>query len=798
MLSGVSPHQSPRQRLARGVVYAIVLLTVIGMVVAMAGSAFGQERRRTPVVVLATTALSWASVAEGEDDLSRDLLNLAASGSPANLVPRTAGTCEADAWLSLGAGARTRASAPASTCSWPSSWNQARHASHEAGYAAEPGALADALSSAGLTVAAVGPGAELALTSSSGQAPRSAASLNELGGLAELTVVDATRHGSAAARRTLAEDLEALAASGARARVVVVSLTGPGGGPQALVLPAGSTGLGSEEGVVTSPSTHQAGLVQLTDLAPTFLEALGVAPPTSMSGRALSLPAGATDLGALTHSAGTDVPQSVSQLADDALRAKASQMTTLPAGLVIVGAAAALVLVAARTLRGPTGRRYLHGVGVAATVVGALPLGAWMGMAVPWWRVGADAGQPSWVVVPTAVLTMVITAMVAVGVLHGLGSAVISVRDRLLAARPRPPHAPRTPRSPGHGPGPLGVHGLRLPPSSRVPTPLFFTAYVLTACVAALLLSDGATGARLGFNGMLGMDAVVAGRFYGMSNTAFALAAAALVIGLAAGVSPFVEAQPTHRLRRSAAYLGVGVPGLVALALDGLPQAGADVGGAIAMAAALAALTAGLVGGRIGWKRWLTIATGAVAAAGLFGLIDRSLGSHTHMGQFIGQLQDGTASTTILRKLTALVAPFLTSRLALLALVTGVIALAAGGWWLRREVTAWRLGTSAYASLVRPEEQEPCHRPADGGAGQQERSGTVATGGLPQWLAPALKGLGTLLVIEVVVNDSGLSMACLSLACAAPLLVALVAAQFQARVGQASERAGATPSGSPA
>lgn len=782
MLSGVSPHQSPRQRFARSVVYAIVLLTVIGMVVAMAGSAFGQERRRTPVVVLATTALSWASVSQGEDKASQDLLSLAASGSPANLVPRTAGTCEADAWLSLGAGARTRATEPGSPCSWPSGWDQAAHASGEAGYAAEPGALADALSSAGLTTAAVGPGAELALTTSSGKSPHSAGSLTELGELAELTIVDATRHGAEAARQTLAEDLESLAASGAQARVVVVSLTGPGSGPQALVLSSGSTGLDREDGVLTSPSTHQAGLVQLTDLAPTFLSALGVAVPTSMSGQALSLPAGATDLGALTRSEGADVPQTVSQLTDDALRAKASQMTTLPAGLTIIGAAAALVLVAACTLRGPAGRKHLHGVGVAATVVGALPMGAWMGMAVPWWRVGADGDQPSWVVVPTAILTMVLTAMVGVGVLHGLGSVVISVRDRLLAARPRPPRAPRTPREPGHGPGPLGVHGLRLPPSSRVPTPLFFTAYVLTACVAALILSDSAAGARLGFNGMLGMDAVVAGRFYGMSNTAFALAAADLVIAVAAGVSPFVEAQPTHRLRRTAAYLGVGVPGLIALALDGLPQAGADVGGAIAMAAALAALTAGLVGGRIGWKRWMTIATGALTAAGLFGLIDRSLGSHTHMGQFIGQLQDGTASTTILRKLTALVVPFFTSRLALLALVVGVIALVGAGWWLRREVTAWRLGTSAYASLVRPEEQEADQRPTEDGAGQHEGAGTTAAGGLPQWLTPALKGLGTLVVVEVVVNDSGLSMACLSLACAAPLLVALVATQLQARV----------------
>ncbi len=781
MLSHVSPNPSPRQRFTRSVVYAIVLLTVIGMVGAMAGSASGQERQRTPLVVLATTDLSWATIVRGEDEASQDLMRLAASGAPANLVTRTAGTCEADAWLSLGAGARTRAVEPGPDCTWPATWHQAVRSSQAAGYGAVPGALADSLASAGLTTAAVGDGAVLALTSPTREAPHAADSLDELKGLADLTVVDATRHGAAAAAQTLSSDLRALAASDQPARLVVVSLTSADGEPQALLLPSGSHGHpGRSTGLVTSPSTHQAGLVQLTDLAPTLLAALGASAPTSMTGQALTLPDGATSLEPLGPTArpAPEAPASVRELVDGALRAKASQRTTLPASVTIIAAAAVLVVLAARSLRGPAGRRHLHGVGVAATVVGALPLGAWLGMVVPWWRLGADGDTPGRAAVPAALLTMTLTAMVAVAFLHGLGSIVISVRDRLLAARPRPP---RVPREPGHGPGPLGVHGLRLPPSSRVPTPLFLTAFVLTAGVAVLILSDGATGVRLGFNGMLGMDAVVAGRFYGMSNTAFALAAAALVIAVAAGVSPFVEAQPTHRLRRTAAYLGVGVPGVVALALDGLPQAGADVGGVIALAAALAALTASLVGGRISWKRWLSIGVGALAAAGLFGLVDRSLGSHTHMGHFIDQLQDGTASTTILRKLTALVAPFLSSRAAVLALVVGVVAACAAGWWLRQEVVAWRQGTSGYANLLLPEPQSG-RQTLEAHESRTDTDGEVAAGEIPRWLTPALKGLGTLIVVEVLVNDSGLSMACLSLACAAPLLLALVTAELQARV----------------
>ena len=53
---------------------------------------------------------------------------------------------------------------------------------------------------------------------------------------------------------------------------------------------------------------------------------------------------------------------------------------------------------------------------------------------------------------------------------------------------------------------------------------------------------------------------------------------------------------------------------------------------------------------------------------------------------------------------------------------------------------------------------------------------------VPQWFVPALKALGVLIVVEVLVNDSGASMAVLSAACAAPLLLALAAARLQASV----------------
>lgn len=881
----------------RVVVYVIVTLIVVGMIGAMVGSALaapvgggapadgeraaadparsaapaapgdsagtarsaGPIRSPAPVVVLATTGLSWADVAEiadaqeaagavpADQATARILLSLAARAEPANLVQRTVGdvTCPADAWLALGAGARTSAVGPheGGQCAWPPNWQQALVSSHEAGYGASPGALADALSRAGLEATAVGPGAELALTRPDGGAPTTAASLADLvpEGLPALTVVDATRSGADTAGGLL-EDLEALADAPGGVRVIVASLADPADpGPQMLLLPAGTTGWGDGDGLIASPSTHQAGYVQLTDLAPTILSALGAHAPSAMTGRALVLPAAGGP--APAASASGQNPR-VGALIDSSLRARASRMTTLPVSLLIAGAALALLVTASVSLRGPAGRRRLHGTGVAATAVGALPLGAWVAVAIPWWRLGADGDAPSRACVPAAMGATVLFAVVFVGVLHGLNRIVIHLRDRLLvAARNRDERGGEHGESAGHaGHGGeqggrdesdgrtaavrvLNLHGLRLPSSSQMPTALSLTALLLSLCIAILILTDAAGGAAMAFNGTLGMDAVVAGRFYGMSNTAFALAAAALVVAAAAWTGPVVEAQTTWRERRTAAVVGVAIVGVPALMVDGLPQLGADVGGALTLVAALIALGTALAGGRIGWKQWMGVAVVAVVATGIFGLIDHALGSRTHMGRFIGQLQDGTAATTIRRKLLALVNPFFSSPLAVAALFVGLAVIGAGAWWLRREARAWRAGLSGYATLTQPEVQEPGGavapeapdgaqsaaaggpgavgpepepggaetrpRPAEGpvdapsaGAAGEPWVGPVPGGRslVPQWFVPALKALGVLIVVEVLVNDSGASMAVLSAACAAPLLLVLAAARLQASV----------------
>lgn len=797
-----------------------------------------------PVVVLGTAGLSWSevvSLAEGSGtaaDAAREILALADAGEPVNLVQRTAGsrTCPADAWLTLGAGTRARAVADStSACPTTVSWADAQSASSASGFAPSLGSLADALAEAGIPATAVGAGAALALTSSDGAAPRTAQTIAEA--LAStpsgLVLVDTTSSNSdaadptaassdtttpaataaavtpAAAVTALAGALEAVRASAPSGTMLVVASLADPDDPSAqmAVFPAGTSsqsgsampsGSGSGAALLVGGSTHQAGLVQLTDLAPTILTALGAAVPETMTGSALSLPSdwsaptvpstvpssvpsaapGATP----TAAPAITVPSTVRALVDDSLRANASQLTVVPVGLVLAGAALLLVLLAAWALPRAWGRRHREGLAQTAAAVGALPLGAWLGSLVPWWRAGADGDAASPAAVPAALGVMIATAVVLSLVLAGVARLVVARRDRARARRSasgsddaaRLPLEPEVPAGPASAVGPVSAAGAA-PGGSAVrttapePTPTAAparrsrlvglaprhlpTAPYLAAALTALalpvvILADGVTGDSWAFNGMLGMNAVIAGRFYGVSNTAFAVAAAGLLVALAALVAPWAASQPTARLRRTAALLGVGVPGVLAIILDGAPGLGADVGGALTLVPALVALAAGLAGVRVGWKRWLVVGVGAVTLVGLLGFIDHAMGSRTHMGRFIGQLQDGTAAETIQRKATAIIEPFLTNPLALVALVVGL---------------------GIIAGLV------PVARRVVRGLDP-----------VPWWFGATARALAVLIVVEVLVNDSGAPMAIFSASVAAPLLIALGAASLDARVSRAA------------
>ena len=783
-----SPRRRRRRALLRAVVGALVLLIVLGMVLAMAGTALAgpgtptgpgtppaspkaaraadpgraPEAERAPVVVLATHNVTWADIealATGEagPEAARAAVVIASSAAvnePVNLVVRTVGegTCPADGWLTLGDGSRLRAAerTKEGACTWPADIDQA-----------PTGTLTGILRRVDVPVLAVGPGAELALTvkDTAGTppvVPQTAASLTEaLATLSGPTLLVADT--DPAADQSPTEDAErvtalaaaltdTLAQAPAGTRVLLLSLADDQDpGPQMAVLPAGTMSpQGSSGGLVVGSSTHRAGLIQLPDLAPTLLDALTGLESAAFTSQALALPAVATATppGAgpgPTPGTGTGAdPMNgrPARLADDALHARASRLITVPTGVALTIAALVVLVTAGVVLRsGDRAPAAAGGVHRAALLVVALPLGVMLANVFPWWRVGAGGDRPSWWVLATAL---------------GLGT-VLAV---LLATAAWALWAVLSRRRPGRGASPTADTG---PVQGAAPTagaPLAAGPVLpLAILTCAVILLDGATGAHLAFNGPLGMNAVVAGRFYGMSNTAFALAAGALLVAVGALVGPTARALTRPRNRRLAVVALVGAVGAVAVVLDGAPRLGADIGGVLALVPALVALGAGLAEVRMTWWRWLVAGAGAVMAVSTFALVDlmTRTGPTTHLSRFATEVLSGQAGRTVARKAWALVAPFTSNPLALVALGAGVLTIAGAGWWLRLQLRSWRAGTSAYRWLA----------------------------GCPAapWLGPVTRALGVLVVVEVLLNDSGAAMAVFTVVVALPALLAWVTAQ---------------------
>ena len=748
----------------RAVVYVLVLLVVIGMILTMVGSALAaaavsttsapgtaSSSRPAPVVVLGTDNLTWADIqaqasrhragdhadSDRVDSAATHLLSFASANEPMNLSVRTPAdrTCSADGWLTLGRGTRASALKPADSCAGPTT------------AVPDDTPLVRTLGN-DVSIQAVGPETQLA-TGAPGSRPSPSVSLapslpEALSAGADLTIVDTARDASTDTDRITALD-DALRQSQEQAspgtRIVIASLADDEDpGPQMAVLPAGTASArGTSSGFVVGTSTHRPGLAQLTDLTPTLTTALAGRSAPAFDGQALDLPASST----LTPAKGAAAPDDarISRLADDALHARASQRTVIPASTLLVGLAVALLVWAAIALRTPEpGRRpaVQRRVTWAAIGLSALPPALLLVNAAPWWRVGARNGSPSAWAPVSALAAATLVAVSVVGLSAGIA---------MLVQRRRGTRA-----------------GL--------------VALLVTAAIPLTWLIDAAAGAHLAFNNPLGMNAVVAGRFYGVSNTAFALAAGALVTVIAATWNQL------GRGRRTALILTCLLGG-AALIVDGAPQLGADVGGALTLVPTLALLGAGLAGLRLSWRRWLAIGTTTLLVVGGFAVVDLLRpGGPTHLGRFARQVADGSAVGVLGRKAYALVGPFVTKPVAAIALACMMALVAAALWWLRRQVRAWRAGTSPYAWLT-----------AHGDilrVGEQE-SGPPTHGTPPsaQWVTAALRSLGVLTAVSVLVNDSGVTMAGFILAVAAPALLALALTSDSARQPSAASEAAA-------
>jgi hypothetical protein len=570
------------------------------------------------VVVVGIGGLRWSDVsAAGTPALWR----LARAGSVGSLSvggisPRT---CPADGWLTLNAaaraavphgagpcpadprvtvqpsGARPGTPAPARVPQMPGlvSYNSRFH------YNPRWGLLAGAPGPGRCAIAA-GPGAALALASPAGRVaaylPSPASLTAAILARCPLTVVDlgslpaapgpVGRSARAAALRADDRQLGRIAAGLPARSTLLVAAPGDGSEPHLrAILVSGPHFAG---GLLTAASTHQPGLVVLTDLTPTVLDWLGAPVPAAVVGSPLRAAARAGPGG---------LAAAVSGLIGQDTAAQVYRRTVTPFyQLVGFGYPALFALIALIPwARGPRRRPRRRAVARAAGAWAAsVPAGTFLASLVPWWTMAH----------PAAVLyTLAVTwaAVVAAVALAGPWR-----RD------------------------PLGPPG------------------VIAAVTLAVIGLDLVTGSHLARETPFGLSMLEAGRFYGLGNNAVVIYAASGILcaawlggallrhdrrGLAVPVMAAVAAVTVT----VAAWPGFGakVGGTIAMLPGFLLLLAAAAGGRITWRRAALAGVSGLALVVV-----LAVVNYLIPATG-----------HSDIGGFVGQLLHGGAGATLQRKI---------------------------------------------------------------------------------------------------------------------------------------------------
>ncbi|MFI6763718.1 hypothetical protein ACIBF5_31795 [Micromonospora sp. NPDC050417] len=612
---------------------AVVVSAVAALVVR---PAVGAPQRTADYVVLAGVAgLRWEDV---DPQSTPNLWQLAERGSIGSLSVRSGRTptCPVDGWLTLGAGnyAAWDGDPVSADCSppevtveqpdgiganLPAQQTTVRYNKERQPWGAIPGALAESVR----CTAAIGPGAAIAAARPFGRVDRYAPTLpanpSELLASCVLSIVDlgavtgddpAVR--AAAARRADSALARVLAARPARSLVVVAGISDTDETSRLHV--AVADGPGWSGGWLTSSGTGREGYVQLVDLAPTALAAVGRPMPDRLfvGQAATSVPGRPADLAtAIAQPADADREAG-------AQRHVASWFFVLLAGLQCLLAIAVLPLLRrARRHAGPTGpapasRRVVAVVEVLLIAAALAIPAALVADVVPWWR--ADRGG-----IYFGLITVFVLGVGAAGI------RLARIYQRTL--------------------GPMGS----------------------VAGLAALVVGvDVVTGARLQLNGVAGYSALEGGRYAGLGTVGLGVFVAGTL--LVAGCL----AQQVRRSWRPAVVVLVGGIGVV---ITGSPYLGADSVGAVAMTAGVCVAAAMSTGGwlTLGRLAWATIAGLAVTIG--FAVLDMRApsGQQGSLGRFLGAVADGTSGLTMHRSGTANLDTLVSSPLTVLAVVGGVL-----------------------------------------------------------------------------------------------------------------------------
>ncbi|MDE1654778.1 hypothetical protein PWJ82_05985 [Actinotignum schaalii] len=662
---------SPGKRVMRlaGLWAAVLAVATVafGAILSVPTVAQAAPDQARPTVMIGVAGLRWADV--GEESTPRLSAALAGSGygaALANISVRTAAptTCAADGWVSLGAGARAAVTPAGSSCVAPESLvtqdgavRDAERISEESSadhYPVVMGALAQA--AAPERVLAVGPGAALALNrqEESRIAYRDLADALADGSVLagrDLTVIDAggidvanadsgtSDTGSANAKNApagslaglderLGEIIALVTAHQPQARIIITTVADRAERAElgffALLEPGETTAF------ARSTTTRTTGLVQLIDLAPSVL-AWHTGAPVPLT----------VDNGGKTTLATANATLHGQALRADLTAQLSPQFYLLLAGLGLVcfGIIAAHLVRFSRfppaTVAAAAGSSAGTSVSQAATApahptraaarrarptgfaqllawLAALPVSALLIGIIPWWTFSRP--------------------------LLGWWSS-LAVLAALLAT-----WALAGPRR-------------RTPAGERwIAAPLARLGTLSAAVIAAdVLVSTFGGGYSLANTSVMGSLPTVAGRFFGFNNSVFAifavgaLAAAAALAARVRGAGGL--AAPNTRAARIAGFAVLAV-GACAIALDGLPVFGADAGGPPALTLGFAYLTWHTWGKRWTWWHTALAAIAGVAVSAGLAMLDRAVGSTTHLGNFVGRVEHGGAGAVVARKLS--------------------------------------------------------------------------------------------------------------------------------------------------
>ncbi len=238
----------------------------------------------------------------------------------------------------------------------------------------------------------------------------------------------------------------------------------------------------------------------------------------------------------------------------------------------------------------------------------------------------------------------------------------------------------------------LGLDALVVACAALATRAAFDRLLFVVAVTSAVLLFDLVTGARLQVNTVFSYSPLVAGRFAGIGNIAYAVLAAAVLLTATLVV---------HRERGSARALTfAGVLFAAAVLVDGGPAFGGDVGGVLALIPGLGITWMLLAGRRPNLKTSLLLVVAVLVALGLFLAFDLSQPevSRTHLARLYEDVRDRGGQVfadVIQRKVQTNVRVFRST------IWTYLVppAVAAIAWLLLRPRNRWQLVAETYPRL---------------------------------------------------------------------------------------------------